>query len=206
MRNLVKALFVSLGILCMSVATAADDSALTMLKDVTTQMTSTLTAEQAAIKKDPNEIVKIVDKIILPHIDIEDMARGVLARHWRAATPQQRLDFQNAFETWAVLSYSAAFLHYTNQQIEFGKVLPIGNKGDREQINTLIKQASGPSIAVNYRMVNKNGAWKVYDINVENVSLVNSFRSQVSSQISQKGLDAVTADINKRNAKGLTVK
>lgn len=205
MRNFIQGLLVSLGILCINVA-SAEDAALTMLKQVTDEMTTTLTQQQAAIKKDPNEIVRIIDKVILPHIAIADMSKAVLGRHWRTATPQQRQNFQDAFETWAVLSYSAAFLHYTDQKIEFGKVTPIGNKGDREQINTRIKQTDGPDIVVNYRLLNKNGEWKVYDINVENVSLVNSFRSQVSSQISQKGLDAVIADINKRNAKGLTAK
>ena len=189
--------FISVGVAC------ADDAAVAMLKDVTTQMTTSLTQQQAAIKKDPNVIVGIVDKVIVPHVAVEDMATAVLARHWRTATPKQRQEFTDAFERWAVLSYSAAFFHYTDQKIEFGKVIPIGNKGDREQINTLINQTSGPKIAVNYRVMNKNGEWKVYDINVENVSLVNSFRSQVGPQISQKGLDKVIADINARNAKGL---
>lgn len=204
-KNYLASIIFSLSFLLPAIV-QAEDAALAMLKHVTTEMTTTLTQEKAAIKANPNKIVEIVDEIILPHIDTADMSRAVLARHYRTATPKQREEFQKTFERWAVLTYSSAFLHYSDQQIEFGKVTPIGNKGDRKQINSLIKQKDGTKIAVNYRLVDKNGEWKVYDINVENVSLVNSFRSQVSTQIDQKGLDKVIAEINKRNTRGLVAK
>jgi phospholipid transport system substrate-binding protein len=187
----------------MSIAYAADP-ALDMLKQVTNEMTSTLKARNADIKKDPNVIVDIVESIAIPHIAVPQMSQAVLGVYWRTATPEQRVAFQEAFERWAILSYSAAFLNYTDQEIVFGKVQPIGSKGDREQINTAIKQSDGTNIVVNYRVVNMNGKWMVYDINVENVSLVTSFRSQVAGPIKQKGLDAVIADLNARNAKGLS--
>lgn len=200
LRNIVGALMV----LVMSAAYAADDPAVTMLKQVSDEMTSTLKKRKDDIKRDPNVIVNIVEEIAIPHIAVPQMSQAVLGVYWRTATPDQRLAFQGAFERWAILSYSAAFLNYTDQEIVFGKVQPIGSKGERKQINTSIKQSDGSVISVNYRVAEIDGTWMVYDINVENVSLVSSFRNQVSGPIKQKGLDAVIIDLDARNAKGLT--
>lgn len=181
-----------------------DNAAVTMLKGVIDQMTSELDKNLPAIKKDPNTIVAIVDKVIVPHVDFSIMSKGVLGRHWKTATQAQRDNFQNVFSRWVILTYSSAFLHYNGQKVEFGKVRPIGTDGSREEIFTNIVQNSGQKIPVNYRMIkNAKGEWKAYDMNVENVSLVTSFRTQIDSEINRKGIDQVIKDLEARNKKGL---
>ena len=96
---------------------AADDAAVTMLKSVVTEMTTSLDQQQAAIKQDPNTIVGIVNKVIVPHVDMNIMSKSVLARHWRTATETQRSQFQDVFGQWVVLTYSAAILNYKGQKI-----------------------------------------------------------------------------------------
>jgi phospholipid transport system substrate-binding protein len=206
MRKYLIGFFTTILFMFTTIANAADDAAVTLLKEVTTNMTTALTQQHDAIQKDPNAVLPIINKYIVPAIDFETMSKQVLARHWRTATPTQRADFQKVFSEWAVLTYASAFLHYTDEKIEFGQVRPIGNDGKREEVRTLIKQNNGKNIPVNYRMLNTANGWKAYDINVENVSLVTSFRTQIDAEINKKGLDKVITDLAARNQKGLTKK
>ena len=203
MRNYLIGFITTLTLLFAGLANAADDAAVTLLKQVTNNMTTALTAQHDAIQKDPNLVLPIINQYVVPYIDFETMSKQVLARHWSTATPAQRSEFQKVFSQWAVLTYASAFLHYTDEKIEFGQVRPIGNDGKREEVRTVIKQNNGTTIPVNYRMLNTANGWKAYDINVENVSLVMSFRMQIDAEIKKKGLDKVITDLAARNQKGL---
>jgi phospholipid transport system substrate-binding protein len=200
MRKLKWVVFI--GLLCTSLVALAASSPVATIKGVSDQMLSRLKSEQGAIKANPARVYTIVNQVLLPHVDFEEMSRRVLALAWRNAKPAQRAQFQREFSKLVVRTYAGALNAYTDQTIQF---LPVrGASGNTVEVRTLIHQSGGSPIPVNYRLIHSGGDWKVYDLVIEGVSLVNSFRSQFADPIRQQGLDKIIADIAERNRKGTT--
>ena len=189
-------------LLLTSFVTSAASDPLELVKHISTDMLSTLQAQSAQTKGHPEKIVPIVNKLLLPYADLDGMSRAVLGKYWKEATPAQQQRFTKELTQLVVRTYAAAFAQYTNQTIDFLKSTPIGSDGTKIEVKTLIKQTGAPSIPVNYRLEKIGDSWKFYDINVEGVSLVASYRSQFGSQIAQKGIDKVIDMIAQRNAAG----
>ena len=202
MRKLKFVIFI--GLLLASTLALAASSPVDMVKNVSDQVLNRLKNERSAIKSNPNRVLTIVDQVLLPHVDFEEMSRRVLALAWRNAKPAQRAQFQREFSRLVVRTYAGALNAYTDQTIQF---LPIrGAGGSTVEVRTLIRQSGGSPIPVNYRLIRSGNEWKVYDLVIEGVSLVNSFRSQFAEPIRQQGLDRVIADIAERNRKGITAR
>jgi phospholipid transport system substrate-binding protein len=177
----------------------AQDEATVMLKGVADHLIAKLNTDKAKIDADPDHIVMLVDTIIMPVTDFELIAKHVLGSNWRTASATQREQFMKEFKLLLVVTYMAAFRSYKDQTVEF-----TGQRADpadpkRVEVRTLIKEPGAAPLPVNYRLVNENGAWKVYDFNVDGVGLTSSFRSQFNNAIKQKGMDAVIADMAARN-------
>jgi len=188
-----------LSVLC-PIAAMAVSAPQQMLQTVSDQMIEQLVANRSKVQANPNYIVNLVDKLLVPHIDFEEMSKRVLAVHWRDATPEQRARFQQEFSKLVVRTYSTAFREYSDQKIQFFDERAAQDDPTRVEIKSLIEQDNGQkAIPVNYRLINKGGDWKVYDLNVDGVSLVSNFREQFSAQINNQGLDALIADIAQRN-------
>jgi phospholipid transport system substrate-binding protein len=202
MRKLKWVIFI--GLLCTSLIAWATGSPVDMVKSVSDQVLTRLKAERGSIKANPNRVYTIVDQVLLPHVDFEEMSRRVLALAWRNAKPGQRAQFQREFSKLVVRTYAGALNAYTDQTIQF---LPLrSSPGNTVEVRTLIHQSGGSPIPVNYRLIRSGGEWKVYDLVIEGVSLVNSFRSQFAEPIRQQGLDKVIVDIADRNRRGVTAR
>jgi phospholipid transport system substrate-binding protein len=172
---------------------AADDpgklvqaSAEGMLKD--------LDANREAYRKDPTKVNALVDKWLLPHFDTAYSARLVLGKHWRDANEDQRKRFVNAFYQSLLRNYSSALVDFTSDRMKF---LPAQVDGDSATVRTEIKRSNGTRIPVNYSLRKVNGEWKAWDVVIEGISYVKSFREDFGSEIDQKGLDAVIQRIEK---------
>ena len=199
-----KFFIVFLLVLLLPVAAMAASAPQQMLQTVSDQMIAELVANRAKVKTDPNYIVDLVDRMLVPHVDFDEMSKRVLATHRREATPAQRERFKVEFSKLVVRTYSTAFRQYTDQKVEFFGERAAEGDANRVEIKSLIKQDGGQQpIPVNYRLINKNGEWKVYDLNVDGVSLVSNFREQFSSSINNQGLDTVINDIAARNKQKL---
>jgi len=196
---MIRKLFIAVVFFFTSTMLMAQADPLELIKNVSDQTLTTLQQQRAQIKGHPDKVIAIVNKLLLPYADVEAMSRAVLGKHWNEATSAQQQRFEAEFTKLVVRTYAAAFEQYSNQTVDFLKPTPIGSSGDKVEIKTLIKQSGGPSIPVNYRLMKKGSAWKVYDINVDGVSLVASYRGQFASQISKKGLDSVIDVIAARN-------
>jgi phospholipid transport system substrate-binding protein len=172
---------------------AADDpgklvqaSAEGMLKD--------LDANREAYRKDPTKVNALVDKWLLPHFDTAYSARLVLGKHWRDANEDQRKRFVNAFYQSLLRNYSSALVDFTSDRMKF---LPAQVDGDSATVRTEIKRSNGTRIPVNYSLRKVNGEWKAWDVVIEGISYVKSFREDFGAEIDQKGLDAVIQRIEK---------
>jgi len=149
-----------------------------------------LDADRQAYRNNPSKVQALVDKYILPHVDTQFCAQLVLGRYWRTATPQQRDRFVNAFYHSMLNNYGAAIVQFTSNTL---KVYPSRvNPGDQNAtVRTEMMRTSGPPVSVNYYMHMTPQGWKAWDVVIDGVSYIMSYRQDFQPQIAQQGLDAV---------------
>lgn len=164
-----------------------------------------LDANRAEYAKNKNKVRELVDKNMLPYFDTAYSAQLVLAKHWRTATPEQRKRFVEAFYQSLLQNYGEALLEFTPDRL---KILPFQGKADEKvaTVRTEIRRDNGSRVPVNYSLRKlDDGSWKAYDVQIEGVSYVKSFRTDFGSEIDQKGLEAVIQRLEGQVASG-TVK
>lgn len=160
-----------------------------------------LDANRAKYRKDISQLYKVVDTVFLPHVDVDFAAQQVLGKHWRTATPDQRKRFVAAFYRSLLTTYGDALVDFTGDRM---KVLPF--QGDASQprasVRTEIRRSNGASVAVAYSLrKDAAGAWKVWDVVIEGISYVKSFREDFGLEVDQKGLDALLQRLEASAAK-----
>ena len=153
-------------------------------------MVAELESRRAEFRKDPAKLAALVDRVLLPNFDVDHAARLVLGRHWRTATPQQRQRFIDAFYGSLMNNYGDALLEFTGDRI---KVLPSPVAADATSatVRTEVRRSNGQKVPVNYTLRKTDAGWKVWDVVIEGISYVKSFREDFGAEIDQKGLDAV---------------
>lgn len=153
-------------------------------------MLQEISARRAEFRRDPAKLYALVDDVLLPYFDVDHAARLVLGRHWGAATPEQRRRFVDAFYKSLLNNYGDALVEFTGDRI---KVLPY--KGDpaakTATVRTTVRRSSGEAVPVNYSLRLTEQGWKAWDVVIEGISYVRSFREDFGAEIDQKGLDAV---------------
>ena len=149
------------------------------------------------------KLLKLVDAKVLPHFNFEHMTKLVMGRAWRKATPEQRQTLTTEFRTLLVRTYTRAFTSYRDQIVEV-KPLKLDASMTEVTIKTAIaKPGSQQPVRVEYDMEKTPNGWKVYDLIVEGVSLVTSYRGTFADQVKQIGIDGLIktlADMNKSAA------
>ena len=184
--------------LLLSSFTWAIESPVAMLKTTSDQMIYALKANHAQIDKNPRAIYPLVQNILVPHVDITVMSKLALGRqYWTAATPTQRQAFQKAFLELMIRTYSTALAAYTNEEIKFKPLRTDFQKQQRVQVDSAILQLGGPPIPVSYRLFQQQDQWKVYDILVDGVSMVQSFHAQFVDEITKGGMDGLLAAMHR---------
>ncbi len=178
------------------------DRALELVQDTAGRMLVELREHRTELEDDPGRIYDLVSEIVLPHFDFETIARWVMGRYWREATPEQRQRFTEEFRTLLVRTYARALLEYSGEILNYAP-LQAAADADDVTVRSEVQRSSGPSIPINYRLHYRDDAWKVYDVNVDGVSLVTNYRSSLGSQINREGLDAVIGQLSERNRGGL---
>jgi len=153
----------------------------------------TLRADQARAESDPDFVLQVIENEILPLVDVEGMARLILARHWRDATPEQRSRFTQAFRNTLLNAYGVRLADYLDRRV---LVIPRRSRQDDRMavVATEIQVGRGqPNIVVNYRLRPVDGEWKVFDVEAEGLSFVGNFRTSFNTEIGRDGLDALIA-------------
>jgi len=159
-------------------------------------MLQALDANRAEYRKNPEKIGELVEQHLLPHFDTEYAARLVLGRHWRTASPEQRKRFIEAFYQSMLRNYGSALVDFTSDRL---KVFPTRVEPDakRATVRTEVARSNGERIPVNYSMHKTPEGWKAWDVVIEGISYVKSFRDDFGAQIDQQGLDAVIERLEK---------
>ncbi len=144
------------------------------------------------------QLYSVVEAKILPNFDFERVCRMVLGKNWKTATPEQQVSFQKEFRSLLLRTYASALGKYKDQVIEY-KPLRAEPDAKNVSVKTQILQPGGQPVAVDYSLVKGANGWKVYDIVIENVSLVTNYRSQFSNEIRQNGLDSLNKKLADKN-------
>ena len=161
-----------------------------LIQTAASTMLNDLDAHRADYRANPGKVHALVDQVLLPHFDTEYSARLVLGHHWTAASDDQRQRFIKAFYKSLLDNYGDALVDFTADKL---KVFPY--TGDPNATNatvrTQVRKSDGSQVAVNYSLRRTDQGWKAWDVVIEGISYVKSFRDDFSAEIDQKGLDEV---------------
>jgi phospholipid transport system substrate-binding protein len=162
------------------------------------RMLQELDKNRAMYQKDPAKLDALVGNVLLPNFDTEYAARLVLGQTWRTATPEQRKRFVDAFYHSLLHNYGAALVDFTADRFI---ILPYKAEPNdiTATVRTEVKRESGDKVPVNFTLRKVDGVWKAWDVVIEGISYVKSFKTDFASEIQQKGLDEV---INRLETEG----
>ena len=185
-------------------AAAADEAPDALVKRISGEVLTAVKADPAIQAGDINRIVNLVDTKIMPNVNFTRMTSSVVGRYWRQATPEQQKQLQDEFKTLLVRTYSGALGEVKDQTLSFK---PTRMKAeDTEVIVRSEVKGKGEPIQLDYRMEKTANGWKIYDLNVLGVWLVETYRTQFAQEIGSKGIDGLIASLVQRNKSSATAK
>lgn len=175
---------------------AAAQSPSQVIESAANGLLQALDSDRQVYRNDAAKRQQLVDKYILPHVDTQFAAQLVLGKYWRTATPQQRQQFIDAFYHSMLNNYGTAIVEFTSNTL---KVYPSRvSPGDQNAtVRTEMMRTSGPPISVNYYMHMTPEGWKAWDVVIDGVSYIMSYRQDFQPQIAQQGLPAVIDHLEK---------
>ena len=168
-----------------------------VIKRTTNRFLEAVRSEGETINDNPDRVLELVNEIVLPHLDVNRFARGILGKHWRRATTEQQYRFIDEFRTLMVRRYASMISDYTDVDIVY---FPARKRNERRAtVPTEFPQPTGPAVDVDYRLSQAEGQWKVYDVVIEGVSMLATYRSTFSSEVNRIGLDGVIEELSAKN-------
>lgn len=197
MKRAFSGLVLFMSLVCGAVAAVPPDQ---LIRQTTDEVLSELTQNREALEQDKQRLYELVNEIILPHFDFERMSRFVLGQHWKSASPEQQESFVAEFKTLLVRTYATALFEYTGQEVVYKPFRH--EEGDkRAVVETEVQQQDGPAIPIEYSLIQKGEEWKVYDVKIENLSLVTNYRAQYGRIVESQGIDGLITSLSDRNKK-----
>jgi phospholipid transport system substrate-binding protein len=178
-------------------ALAQEEAPDALVKRISSDVLASVKADPAIQAGDVNRIVALVDSKILPSVNFTRMTSSAVGRFWRQATPEQQKQLQDEFKILLVRTYSGALGEVKDQTVTFK---PMRSKPeDTEVVVRSEVRGKGDPIQLDYRMEKTANGWKIYDINVLGVWLVETYRTQFAQEINAKGIDGLIASLVQRN-------
>ncbi len=171
-----------------------------LIKQTSEKVLSALDENKEKYKDQPEELFKLVNDIILPHLDFRAMSKLALGKNWRKASHEQQDRFVDAFKTMLIRTYSKSLTEYAGQQITFLPYRPPAEGKRTTKVKTVIDQGTGPDIPIIYSLRIKNDIWKVYDIKIDGISLVTNYRHSFASDIHKVGMDGLIEQLLAKSA------
>jgi phospholipid transport system substrate-binding protein len=195
-RHWIAATAISLASLAVP-AIAADEAPDALVKRISGEVLSTIKADPAIQAGDMNRIVALVDSKIMPNVNFTRMTASAVGRFWRQATPEQQKQLQDEFKTLLVRTYSGALGEVKDQTLHFKPMRM--QPTDTEVVVRSEVRGKGEPIQLDYRLEKTANGWKIYDLNVLGVWLVETYRTQFAQEIGAKGIDGLIASLAQRN-------
>lgn len=181
---------------------AADAGPDALVKSTADEVLAILKKDADIKSGDQQKAIQLIDAKVLPHFDFAYMTQLAVGKNWARATPAQKQQLISEFRRLLVRTYSSSLTEYRNQTIEY-KPSNVAPNANEATVKTLINQPGGQPLAIDYSMHKVNNAWKVYDIVVDNVSLVTNYRNSFSTTVRQSGIDGLIKMLADRNQREL---
>lgn len=175
-------------------ATAPD----AMVRDLTNEVLETIRADKAIASGDIGRVQKLVDDKVLPYVDFQKMTQLAVGRGWRSATPEQRAALTREFRTLLVRTYSGALSQIKDHQVQMRPFRAQATDTD-VLVRTSVVPSRGDPIQLDYRLEKQDGGWKIYDVNVFGVWLVETYKTQFAGEIGAGGVDGLIRSLTERN-------
>jgi len=170
-----------------------------LAKRVTDEVIAVLRADKDIQAGNTKKVLDLVEAKIVPHFNFSRMTRLAVGAPWRQASAAQQQSLTNEFRTLLVNTYTSAFTQYRDQVIEY-RPFKMASGDTDVVVRSLIKQKTGADpIDINYSMEKVDGTWKVYDVVIAGVSLVQNYRSTFASEIQKGGVDGLIAALSAKN-------
>ena len=168
-----------------------------LIERVSGEVIEAVKADKAIQAGDVKRINALVDDKVMPHVNFERMTSMAMGRYWRQATPEQKQRLQEEFKTLLVRTYSGALTQVKDQTVQ---LKPMRSRPqDTEVIVRTEVRGSGEPIQLDYRLEKAGDAWRIYDVNVLGVWLVEQYRSSFAREIGAKGIDGLIASLAEKN-------
>ena len=178
-------------------AHAADEAPDALIKRVSTEVIDAIKADKSAQGGDMTKVLSVVESQIMPNVNFTRMTASAVGRTWRQASPEQKKRLQDEFKTLLIRTYSGALAQVKEQAISMKPLRAAA--ADTEVIVRTEVLGRGDPIQLDYRMEKVASGWKIYDLNVLGVWLVETYRTQFAQEINAKGIDGLIASLAQRN-------
>ena len=174
-----------------------------LVKTITDDVVATLKKDKDIQAGDTKKAADLIETKIVPHFDFTRMARIAMARNWRSATPEQQKDLATEFKTLLVRTYSAALVNYREHQIDYK---PLRAKPEDSEVT--VKSDVKPSgstqpVTIDYELEKTANGWKIYDVKVDGVSLVTTYRDTFATEVRERGIDGLIKSLAAKNREPL---
>ena len=168
-----------------------------LVRQISVEVLDSVKADKAIQAGDVGRIIALVDAKVMPSVNFEVMTRSAVGPQWRSATPEQRTRLQAEFKTLLVRVYAGALTQIKDQTVEVTKTQPV--PGSTQVVVQSEVRGKGEPIKLDYRLDNLAEVWKIIDVNVGGIWLVQSYRTQFAQEITKGGIDGLIGTLAERN-------
>ena len=168
-----------------------------LIKEVSTDVLDAVKADKSIKQGDVGKVIALVDVKVMPHVNFQRMTAAAIGRPWRQATPEQQKRLQEEFKTLLVRTYAGALTQVKDQTVQLRPMR--ANPDDAEVVVRTEVKGSGEPIQLDYRLEKADSSWKIYDVNVLGVWLVEQYRNSFAQEIGSKGIDGLISTLAERN-------
>jgi phospholipid transport system substrate-binding protein len=178
-------------------ASHAEASADTLVRQISVEVIEAAKTDKAIQGGDLGRIQALVEGKVMPHVNFEVVTRSAVGPQWRSATPEQRTKLQAEFKTLLIRVYAGAIAQLRDQTVEVTKTLPVA--GSAQVVVQTEVRGKGEPIKLDYRLDKPADAWKIIDVNVGGLWLVQNYRTQFAQELAKGGVDGLITTLAERN-------
>ena len=168
-----------------------------LIKQVSTEVIDTVKSDKAIQSGDVGKIITLVDSKVMPHVNFQRMTASAVGRNWRSATPEQQKRLQDEFKILIVRTYAGALTQVKDQTVQLKPFRAAAE--DTEVVVRTEVRGKGEPIQLDYRLEKSPAGWKIFDVNVLGVWLVEQYKSSFAQEIGSGGVDGLIAKLAERN-------
>ncbi len=175
-----------------------------LAKSVTDDVLAAIRSDKDIQSGNQRKVLELVEAKVLPHFSFPRMTQLAMGKNWRAANAEQQKRLIAEFRVLLVRTYTTAFTQYKNQTVDYKPVRMSAADTD-VVVQSQIKQPSGAPIAVDYNMEKTDGGWKVYNVKIEGISLIENYRNTFNTEVERNGVDGLIKTLAEKNKSAMQV-